>query len=433
MTSMDPRTEDTRTIQRSRGLLGTVALPADKSIAHRAAMFSALGSGVSHIVGFPDSADPQSTLACLRQLGVRIEGADAGLVVYGEGLSGLSPASLDLDCGNSGTTMRLLAGILAGQSFSSTLIGDASLSARPMGRVMDPLAQMGAHFDSNAGRAPLRIIGGHPLKGIEYVLPVASAQVKSCVLLAGYFAEGTTTVIETTPTRDHTERMLGLSNFTIGTENHIFVDGGRTIEPRLWSIPADFSAAAFFLVAGSIVPDSVIHLPRVGLNPSRTGFIDILRAMGANITIENERLVSGEPIADLTVRSARLVGIQVGGEIIANIIDEIPILAVAASVADGETVIREAAELRHKETDRISAMATGLNAIGAQVTEQEDGLTIRGNAKFHGGTVESHHDHRIAMAMAIAGLVSSKPVTIRGASVASVSFPSFWEAIEKLS
>ena len=430
---MDTPTSDIRSTCFSRGLLGTVALPADKSIAHRAALFSAIANGTSHIVGFPESADPQSTLACLRQLGITIETDEAGLVVHGKGPSGFSEPFGTLNCGNSGTTMRLLAGMLAGQAFSSTLMGDASLSGRPMGRIIDPLRQMGAEIESVQGRAPLTLLGKKKLKGIEYPLPIASAQVKSCVLLAGLLAEGTTTVIETTPSRDHTERMLGIPSLTVGSATYISVEGGHQIEPQLWSIPADFSAAAFFLVAGSIVPDSVLHLPKVGLNPSRTGLIDILKAMGANISIENERLVSGEPIADLTVRSSTLNGIQIGGEIIANIIDEIPILAVAAAVAEGETVIRDAAELRHKEADRIAAMAEGLNAIGARVTEQADGLTIAGNATFTGGTVEAYHDHRIAMAMGIAGLASSKPIYVRGASVAAVSFPSFWETLEGLS
>ena len=430
--NMTMHNQDVQTVHSTRELLGTIDLPADKSIAHRTALFAAMGNGKSHIVGYPESADPQSTLACLSQLGIKIDSDDVGLVVHGNGLHGFRAPEAPLDCGNSGTTMRLMAGILAGQNFFSTLTGDASLSSRPMNRIVDPLSLMGASITSDAGHAPLSIRGNSGLKAITYNLPVASAQVKSCVLLAGHFADGITTVVESTPSRDHTERMLGLSSFSTEGKTHISVSGGQPIESKLWSIPADFSAAAFFLVAGSIVPGSVLHLPRVGLNPSRTGLIDVLRAMGANISIKNERLVSGEVIADLTVRSAPLNGIQIEGDIIANIIDEIPILTVAAAVANGETTISGAEELRHKEADRIAAMAVGLTTLGALIEERKDGLIIAGNAKLKGGTVDSFHDHRIAMSMGIAGLVASEPVHVRGASAASVSFPSFWETLQSL-
>ena len=412
--------------------MGTVLLPADKSIAHRAALFSALSIGTSHIVGYPTSEDPKSTLSCLRQLGIQIASDEVGLSVVGKGLNGLVSPENALDCGNSGTTMRLLSGILAGQSFSSVLTGDSSLSARPMGRIIDPLRMMGALIQSNGGRAPLRIEGSQNLRAVEYELPVASAQVKSCVLLAGLFSEGITTVIENTPTRDHTERMLGLSSVTIGSKKYISVQGGQQKTAQMWSIPGDFSAAAFFLVAGSIVPNSALHLPRVGLNPTRTGLIDILRAMGADISIRNERIVAGEPIADLDVRSSELTGITVGGEIIANIIDEIPILAVAASVAEGETIIQDAAELRFKETDRISAMMNGLTTLGARIEEREDGLVIAGGSSLTGGTVESFNDHRIAMAMGVAGLMASGDVRVEGANAAAVSFPTFWDVLQEL-
>jgi len=423
---------DIQIITKSHGLLGTVELPADKSIAHRAALFSSIGSGTSHIVGYPDSEDPQSTLSCLRQLGIQIEEDEVGLAIHGRGLHGFKESDESIYCGNSGTTMRLLVGILAGQTFSSNLSGDASLSGRPMGRIIDPLARMGSKIESEEGHAPLHIVGEQHLNGIEYELPIASAQVKSCVLLAGLYGKGTTTVVEHAPSRDHTERMLGLSSITIGNKRHISIEGNTEIPARMWSIPADFSAAAFFLVAGSIVPNSEIKLPRVGLNPTRTGLIDILRAMGADITVENERLVSGEPIADLTVRSAALSGITVGGQIIANIIDEIPILAVAASVASGRTIIQDAAELRHKETDRIVAMATGLRTLGAEIEERPDGLVIEGSSTLTGGVVESYNDHRVAMSMAIAGLVSTNPVHIQGAHAAAVSFPSFWDTLKGL-
>lgn len=415
-----------------RGLVGTVSLPADKSIAHRTALFAALSAGTSQVVGYPNSADPQSTLSCLRQLGIQIANTETGLEIHGNGLHGFTASDEALDCGNSGTTMRLLAGILAGQPFSSTLIGDASLSSRPMGRIIDPLQSMGAVFTSNGGRAPLKITGKQPLNAIQYELPMASAQVKSCVLLAGLYADGTTTVVENTPSRDHTERMLGLGSVSIGTDRLISVQGGMKIAPRLWSIPADFSAAAFFLVAGSIIPDSTLKLPKVGLNPSRTGLIDVLRAMGANIIIENERQVGGEPIADLVVKSAELHGIQVDGPIIANIIDEIPILCVAAAVANGPTSISDAKELRHKETDRIAAMAKGLKTLGAQLEEKEDGIVFSGNSQLKSGRVESFHDHRIAMSMGIAALAGKGEVEVEGSDIASVSFPNFWQCLEEL-
>ena len=424
--------ENVRVLRQSRGLVGTVNLPADKSIAHRAALFAAISTGTSHIVGYPGSEDPQSTLSCLRQLGIQINSDEVGLSIVGRGLNGFIAPERALDCGNSGTTMRLLSGMLVGQAFSSELIGDASLSSRPMGRILDPLRLMGARIDATGGRAPLRIDQASHLRGVEYQLPVASAQVKSCVLLAGLWADGETTVIEETPTRDHTERMLGLSSVTIGSKRYISVQGGRTLSAQMWSIPCDFSAAAFFLVAGSIVPNSALHLPRVGLNPTRTGLIDVLKAMGAHISIQNERIVAGEPIGDLFVRSSQLTGIEIGGEIIANIIDEIPILTVAAAMAGGKTIIRDAEELRFKETDRISAMSKGLTTLGAKIEEQKDGMIITGGKKLHGGTVESFSDHRIAMSMGIAGLVSSGEVRIEGANAASVSFPTFWDVLSEL-
>lgn len=419
-------------IQPSRGLLGSVDLPADKSIAHRSALFSALADGVSHIVGFPGSEDPQSTLSCLKQLGIKIETTDAGLAIHGMGIRGFEKPERPLDCGNSGTTMRLISGILAGQSFESTLIGDASLSARPMGRIMDPLKMMGAQLFSSGGHAPILIKGQTWLKAIDYRLPIASAQIKSCILLAGLYTEGVTTIIESKQSRDHTERMLGLSTVSLGEQRRISMEGGMRINPRLWSIPADFSAAAFFLVAGSILPESSIRLRRVGMNPSRTGLIDILRAMGADIQVENEREVSGEAIADLSVRSSELSGISVGGSAIVNIIDEIPILCIAAAMAGGKTEIREASELRHKETDRIAAMATGLRQLAVSVSEFDDGLEIEGGRGISGGTVDSCGDHRIAMAFAIAGLAARSAVTILGASATAVSYPSFWDEIQSL-
>lgn len=421
-----------QTIRPARGLLGVVELPADKSIAHRTALFAALGDGVSHLVNYPASADPQSTLSCLRQLGVRIEASETGYTVHGVGLTGFSKPSGPLDCGNSGTTMRMLCGILAGQPFDSELIGDASLSGRPMERVAGPLRQMGAKIDLTDGHAPVRIHGGQRLKGMVYRLPMPSAQVKSCVLLAGLYAEGETTVIETLPSRDHTERMLQLDAVEMNGERHLTVRHGRRIPRQAWAVPKDFSASAFFLVAGSVVPGAELRLPGVGINSSRSALLDVLRAMGASITMSEERTYGGEPIADLLVRSSSLHGVTVPEEFIANLIDEIPILCVAATQAKGRTEIRNAGELRVKETDRIAAMVKNLRAFGAEVEEFEDGLAITGGKPLHGAEVESFHDHRIAMAMGVAGLVAAGKTVVQGAEIASVSFPTFWDQLKSI-
>ena len=420
------------TLTGADALVGEVTLPADKSIAHRSALISAISDGTSRIVGYPASADPQSTLSCLKALGVEITSEPEGLVVHGRGLHGMRAPSADLDCGNSGTTMRLLAGMLAGQPFDSRLFGDASLSKRPMQRIIDPLQLMGANLSSTEGRPPLGIAASTGLKGIRYPLPVASAQVKSCVLLAGLYAEGDTTVVESRATRDHTERMLGLSRVQMGDDTVISVRGGKALPARVWSIPADFSAAAFFLVAGSVLDGSLIRMPRVGLNPTRTGLMDVLRAMGANIRTENERDFGGEPIGDVVVKSAPLSGVRIDGDMIPNLIDEIPVLCVAATAADGVTEIRDAEELRHKESDRIAAVAAGLRSMGAQVEEYPDGLAIEGGHPLKGARIATHHDHRIAMAFAIAAQMARGETVIEDADVASVSFPTFYETLEKL-
>ena len=422
-----------QTIAQATRLEGAVALPADKSIAHRAALFAALGDGRSVITNYPTSADPRSTLACLRQLGIEIDEDEPGiLAVQGGGLEGLRRPKAPLDCGNSGTTMRLIAGILAGQSFATTLLGDASLSRRPMLRIAEPLRRMNAVVNLEDGHAPIKIAGGQRLRGIDYPLPVPSAQVKSCVLLAGLYAEGETTVVETLPSRDHTERMLGLDVFEMGGERYLTVAQGHRIPARTWTVPRDFSAAAFLLVAGSIVPEGEVYLPGVGLNPSRSALLAVLRIMGADIKIEYEREEGGEPLADLKVRPATLHGVSIDGALIPNLIDEIPVLAVAAACAEGRTEIRDAAELRVKETDRIDAMVKNLRALGAEVEEFEDGLAVTGGPPLTGTTVDSFDDHRIAMAMGVAALVASGQTTIANADVARVSFPGFWETLERL-
>jgi 3-phosphoshikimate 1-carboxyvinyltransferase len=424
-----------QTVSQASSLRGTPALPADKSISHRAALLSALADGRSRIRNFPDSADPQSTLACVRQLGARAKRDENGtMVVRGGGLEGLRPPSQPLDCGNSGTTMRLLAGILAGQPFGSVLTGDESLQQRPMDRIADPLNAMGGRVSLVDGHAPIRIRAPESgLRSMDYRLPVASAQVKSCVLLAGLFAEGTTEVIEPVPARDHTERMLDLPIQEVGGDRHILVEGGTSVEPQTWSVPGDFSGAAFLIVAATLVPDSEIMLENVGLNPSRTALLDVLRGMGADLTVSNERVEGGEPIGDIVVRSADLEAVEVGGRAIPNLIDEIPVIAVAAACAEGTSEIRDAEELRVKETDRLHAITENLRALGAEVEEHEDGLTIEGRGPNLLGTdVDSFGDHRIAMAMGVAGLVAHGETTIHDAGCARVSFPGFWEELDGL-
>ncbi len=422
----------TRTIAPALGLAGRLRLPADKSVSHRAALFAALAEGPSEIVGFSDAADPQATLRVLRSLGVETEERDGSLIVRGRGPRGFRPPSAPLDCGNSGTTMRLLAGVLAGQPFGSVLTGDASLSRRPMERIAEPLRRMGAAVRLTDGHAPVRITGGR-LRGIEYKLPVASAQVKGCVLLAGLLAAGTTTVVEPVPSRDHTERMLGLATMELGGQRTVTVAGGRAVRAQPWIVPRDFSAAAFFLVAGAVVSHSHVEMRSVGLNPSRSALLDVLRAMGATVSVANERERGHEPIADLTVQNegGRLHGVTVGGALIPNLIDEIPVLAVAAACAEGRTEIRDAAELRLKETDRLAATAAFLRAMGAEVEERSDGLVIDGG-QLHGATVESEGDHRTAMAAAVAALAAEGETTIRDAECVAVSFPGFWDELDAL-
>ena len=416
------------------GLAGRPILPADKSIAHRVALLAALAEGESEIVGFSNAADPQSTLACLRQLGVSIEERDGSLFIGGVGREGFSPPAGALDCGNSGTTMRLLAGILAGQAFDSELIGDQSLSGRPMERVADPLRQMGARITLRDGHAPIAITGS-PLHGITYALPVASAQVKTAILLAGLIASGETTVAEPVASRDHTERMLGLTALQIGSEKRLMVNREHHIPSGLWVVPRDFSAATFFLVAAAIVSPAVLELRGVGLNPSRSAALDVLRAMGADISVRNHRERQREPIADLWIenKGGRLNGVTISGDIVPNLIDEIPALAVAAACADGPTVISGAAELRVKESDRIAATAAFLRAMGAAVDERPDGMVIEGGASLRGALVDSRGDHRIAMAAAVAGLAASGDTTIEGADCVAVSFPDFWTELAGVS
>jgi 3-phosphoshikimate 1-carboxyvinyltransferase len=419
---------DWRSSRPGQPLHGNVRVPGDKSVSHRALMLAAIADGESRISGFLEGEDTRATAAVLAQLGVRIETPSAGeRVVHGVGLHGLRGSSQSLDCGNAGTGMRLLTGLLAGQAFDSTLIGDASLSKRPMRRVTDPLALMGARIDTRDGLPPLRVHGGQPLHGIRYELPVASAQVKSALLLAGLYGIGETEIIEPHPTRDYTERMLAAFGWPIAFEpGRAKLDGGHALHATDVNVPADFSSAAFFLVAASIVPGSDLHLPAVGLNPRRTGLLHALRLMGADITIEHERESGGEPVGDLLVRHAPLHGVELPESLVPDMIDEFPALFIAASVTSGRTVIRGAAELRVKESDRIATMATGLRALGAAIEETPDGAIIQGG-QLGGGSVESHLDHRIAMSFALAGLVASGPVRINDCSHVATSFPGFLE------
>jgi len=409
-----------------------VSLPADKSIAHRSALFAALGDGTSTLRNFPDAADPQTTISCLRELGIQIETTGDLLTVYGRGLEGLASAGGQVDCGNSGTTIRLLAGVLSGQPFDSVLIGDESLSRRPMDRIALPLREMGAEIRLTNGHAPIEIFGSRALHGTTYKLPVPSAQVKSCVLLAGLYASGTTTIVERNISRDHTERMLGLNTITIDGKRHISVKQGLRIPAREWIIPRDFSAAAFFLVAASIIPGAHIRMEKVGLNPTRSALLDVLRAMGADIQVANESEEAGEPLGDVLVHSSELSGVTLSGEIIPIIMDEIPALAVAATAAVGRTEIRDASELRVKETDRIRATVDNLRRMGADVDEFDDGFAIAGGKDLVGAEVDSFGDHRMAMAMAVAGLIADKETVVAGASSASISFPGFWDELGHL-
>jgi len=390
-------------------------------------MLGAIADGETEITGFLEGADSLATLAAFRAMGVSIEGPDRGrVVIKGAGLEGLRQPSQPLDMGNSGTAMRLMTGLLAGQAFGSTLVGDASLSRRPMRRITEPLARMGARIGTtDAGTAPLVITPASGLRGIDYPLPVPSAQIKSSLLLAGLYARGETCISEPAPSRDHTERMLAAFGrpARIDGRRICLPTGGRLTATPI-AVPGDISSAAFFLVGASIAPESDLTLANVGINPTRTGIITLLRAMGANIVIEDERLLGDEPVADLRVRSAPLRGIRIPDNQVPLAIDEFPALFIAAACADGETVLTGATELRVKESDRIAVMAEGLRALGIDATPTPDGMRIHGGAP-HGGSVDSGGDHRIAMAFAMAALRANGPIEIRDCSNVDTSFPGF--------
>lgn len=430
---------------------GTVRVPGDKSVSHRAVMLGGIAEGVTEVEGFLPSEDCLATLAAMRALGVEAERPSADRVVVrghaerseaspGAGLLGLQAARAALDLGNSGTAMRLLTGLLAGQPFESTLIGDASLMRRPMERVAAPLRLMGARIETRAGRPPVRILGVPSLRGIEYALPVASAQVKSAILLAALTARGRTTVTEPAPTRDHTERMLA----TFGVDvvrgaRTVSLEGGQRLRAAHIEVPGDFSSAAFFIVAGCLAADGALRLENVGVNPTRTGLLTLLRQMGADIAVVPQGATggasagaplsraetAGEPVARIEVRAGRLRGIEVPAALVPLTIDEFPVFFVAAACAEGETVVRGAGELRVKETDRLAVMAEGLGRLGVEHELLADGLRVRGRGGLGGGTVDSHGDHRIAMAFAIASLRASAPIEVLDVANVATSFPGF--------
>ena len=415
-------------------LRGKITVPGDKSIAHRAVIFSAVAHGKSRIFNLSGGDDNSRTVRAFRQMGVEIYRAGDALCVEGKGWSGLHAPAGPIDCGNSGTTMRLLSGLLAGRPFHSELDGDASLRQRPMQRVIDPLSQMGARVKSRGGNglAPLEIDGGG-LRGIHYRMPIASAQVKSAIVLAALQAHGETTIEEPQRSRDHTEVMVAGFGGGISLKGStIIVKGGSRLAAQDVHIPGDISSAAFFLAAAAMIPGSDLVVCDVGCNPTRDGVVEVLRRMGASIELANERFEAGERVADIHVTGGPLKGVEVGAELVARTIDEYPILAVVAAVAEGVTTFSDVKELRYKESDRIKAMTEGLRALGVSVEERVEGMTIEGGRRFHGGAVKSYADHRIAMSFAVAGLSSAGGVDIDDAACVDISFPAFFDLLAQI-
>ena len=408
-------------------LKGSIKVPGDKSISHRSIMLGSIADGVTRVSGFLEGEDSLATLNAFRDMGVQIERNGSNVVIHGVGMRGLKEPKNPLNLGNSGTSIRLMSGLLSAQNFDSKLCGDESLSTRPMGRVINPLREMGADIFGDDSRPPLTIKGGSKLSGIEYTLPVASAQIKSCLLLAGLYGEGITTVIENGISRDHTERMLrGFGYDVISSNNRISLLGGGSLKGCDIEVPSDISSAAFFMVAGCISKDSSITLNSVNINPTRTGVIDILKLMGGNIELLNQRLQVGELIADIKVSSSNLKGIEIPENLVPLAIDEFPVLFIAASCADGETVLTGAKELRVKESDRIQVMADGLTSLGIENHVLEDGIRILGGEfTKQTSSIKSHHDHRISMAFAIASVRSKFDIEIEGVDNVKTSFPNF--------
>ncbi len=422
-------------ITKSLPLRGELSVPGDKSISHRAVMFGSLAEGTTEVTNFLQGADCLSTISCFRQMGIDIENTPDRILIHGKGLHGLSRPDDILDVGNSGTTTRLMSGILAGQNFDCTVNGDASIQKRPMKRIMTPLSLMGADISSIPGNgcAPLHI-QGHPLKAIHYQSPVASAQVKSCVLLAGMYADGITRVTEPVLSRNHSELMLNHFGASVTTESTtVSIEPDPLLEGRSISVPGDISSAAYFIAAGLLVPGSQVLIRNVGVNPTRDGILRVCRAMGADIAIMNERADSGEPTADLLVKYSSLKGTVVEGEIIPTLIDELPVIAILAAFAQGTTIIRDAAELKVKESNRIDVMVENLSRMGADIEGTEDGMIIRGGCPLHGAEIDSHLDHRIAMSFAVAALAAEGTTTIRDAECVRISYPGFYDDLFSLS
>ena len=424
-----------RTLEPRSGLRGEITVPGDKSISHRSIMLGSLAEGTTMVHGFLHGEDNHATLNAFRAMGIGIEElADGVLRIAGKGLDGLQEPQTVLDCGNSGTTIRLMTGLLSGQSFFSVLTGDRYLCKRPMKRVVGPLASMGAQIWGRGGGdlAPLAIRGGR-LQPLDYTSPIASAQVKSALMLAGLYAEGVTTVREPHLSRDHSERMLRYFGAEVQPfAGGVSISGRPRLQGREVQVPGDISSAAFFLVAALITPSSELLIRNVGVNPTRSGIIDILQQMGGQLELLNPRELSGEPVADILVRSSALRGIDIGGEVVPRAIDEFPVVAVAASFAEGTTTIRDAKELRVKETDRIAAMTAELTKLGGRVEAREDGMVVQGVEGLSGGAVTSHGDHRIAMSMAVAALCAAGSVTIDDTACTATSFPNFWELLQGL-
>jgi 3-phosphoshikimate 1-carboxyvinyltransferase len=423
------------TITSANRLRGRTCVPGDKSISHRALMLGSLADGDSRVSGFLPSGDCLATLDCLRALGIEIERHDeTTLTVHGRGLHGLRRPDGDLDCVRSGTTMRLLSGILAGQAFDCTLTGEAQLLRRPMRRVTEPLRQMGADIDDINGRAPLTV-RGQPLHSYDHKLIVASAQVKSALLFAGLYADGPTTVRQCGPARDHTELMLASMGADLVVDRldvTLMPPGDTPLSPLSLQVPGDFSSASFLIVAGLLIPNSEVTIEGVGINPTRTGLLDVLREMGAQIETRNERRSDGEPVADLVVRTSSLCGTAVGGNTVVRMIDEFPALTVAATQVRGQTLVRDARELRVKETDRIVTAVAELSKMGAQIEPQPDGFVVTGPTPLHGATVDSHGDHRLGMALTIAGLLAEGQTTVQDVDCIADSFPGFESILHSL-
>jgi 3-phosphoshikimate 1-carboxyvinyltransferase len=427
------------TIQPARRVRGTLHVPGDKSVSHRYALLSGIAEGTSELTNYAPGADCASTLACLQALGVAVdrtpairEGDPAVVRIEGRGLKGLTAPATPLDCGNSGSTMRMLAGVVAAHTFSSTLIGDRSLSRRPMRRIIEPLSRMGAHFEAAPDDRPPLVIHGADLQGIAFVPEVPSAQVKSAVLLAGLQAHGQSRVVERTPTRDHTERALAAFGARVDlSESAVTVDGGQRLQALTARVPGDISSAAFPAVAAAALSGSDVTIEDVGLNPSRTGVLDVLRRFGARIDVEQTDVWQNEPVGRIRVRAGELGVLELGPADVPSVIDELPVLG-ALATAGGELRVTGASELRVKESDRIAALVAGLRALGAEADELPDGFHIRARRLLTGGRVDAQHDHRLAMAFAVAGLAAHGPVTIDGADVVAVSYPTFFADLERL-